>query len=142
MPLIIIGIAIIYAIVLAWTWHNLGMISVGKKVEFIAIILLIIYIVTLITFIISKNGINYQNEQGEKMVQNVFVAIFTGINSLIVMPYIAKYLDKFQEEEIKKKEFTKKIKIILIIFAICIFFECGYLKDAQQGMLKIYQAKG
>ena len=44
-------------------------------------------------------------------------------------------------EEIEQKEFKKKVAIIVIIFIICILFERGYMKDTQQGIMRIYNSK-
>mgnify|MGYP007084601923 CR=1 FL=1 len=30
--------------------------------------------------------------------------------------------------------------IFVIIFAICMYFECGYLRNAQKGMINIYNS--
>ena len=48
----------------------------------------------------------------------MLVAIFTGINGLIVMPQIGKMLDKINEDEIEKEQLTKRVIILLIIFII------------------------
>ena len=61
-------------------------------------------------------------------------------NGIIVMPQIAKILDKINEDEIQQNELKKRIIILLIIFVICIIFECGYMKDTQEGIIKIYNS--
>ena len=50
--------------------------------------LITIYIITLIIFQITKNGINYQNAQIQGNIRNVIVLIFTGINGIIIMPQV------------------------------------------------------
>ena len=63
MIFIVITAIIIYFVTIAWSWHNLGFIEKSKKVAFIIIGILIMYIITLIVFQISKNGINYQKTE-------------------------------------------------------------------------------
>ena len=130
-----------FAIFIIWTWHNLGDTEKYKKIIFIGIGLIISYIITLIIFNISKSGVQYQNHESEKAVQNMLVAIFTSINALIILPYYAKIYKEFKEKEIKKYQFQRKLLIIAIIFVICTFVECGYLKDTQKGILKVYETR-
>jgi len=140
MPIIISIIITIYIISISWIWQSMGDIDKTKKIGFIAISIFVMFLITLIIFNISKVGINYQNVETKKAVRNVLVLLFTGVNLLIVVPYIAKQLNKVSEDQIEKEEFSKKIMIILVIFLVCTFFECGYLKDTQEGILRIYNS--
>ena len=138
---IIIGIiAIIYFVLIAWTWQSLGIIEKRKKVIFILIGIFVMYIITLITFNISKKGINYQDEKAQVLIKRILVILFTGLNGIIFIPYIAKIWNKLKENNINQEQLNKKIIIFVIIFIICIAFEYGYLKDTQQGILNIYQS--
>ena len=138
---IIIGIiAIIYFILIAWTWQSLGSIEKRKKVIFLLIGLFVMYIITLIIFNISKKEINYQNQEVQVLVKRILVILFTGLNAIIFIPYIAKIWNKLKENNINQEELNKKIIIFAVIFIICILFECGYLKDTQQGIINIYQS--
>ena len=138
---IIIGIiAIIYFVLIAWTWQSLGVIEKRKKVIFLLIGLFVMYIITLIIFNISKREINYQNQEVQVLVRRIIVILFTGLNAIIFIPYIAKIWNKLKENNINKEELNKKIIILVVIFIICIVFECGYLKDTQQGIINIYQS--
>ncbi len=139
--IIIIGItAIIYFVLIAWTWQSLGIIEKRKKVISILIGILVMYIITLITFNISKKGIIYQEKEAEILVRRILVILFTGVNGIVIIPYVAKILNRLKENDIEQKELKKKVIIFLIIFIICIIFECKYLKDTQKGILNIYQA--
>lgn len=135
-----IATIIIYFILIAWTWKSLGFIEKTKKVVFILIGIIIMYGITWIIFQIAKNEINYQNQAMQSTVQNILVAIFTGINGIIMMPQIGKILDKINEDEMKKEQLVKRIMILTIIFILCLIFESGYMKDTQEGILKIYDA--
>lgn len=135
-----IATSIIYFILIAWTWKSLGFIEKTKKVVFILIGIIIMYGITWIIFQIAKNGINYQNQAMQSTAQNILVAIFTGINGIIMMPQIGKILDKINEDEMKKEQLVKRIMILTIIFILCLIFESGYMKDTQEGIFKIYDA--
>jgi len=133
---------VIFFILIAWTWQNLGSISKSKKVIFIVIGMIIVYTITLIIFNISKGKITYQNTDSQKTIQNVLVTVFTGLNGIALIPFIAKTFEKVYSKEIEKEKATKKIIIILVIFIVVIIFECGYLKETQEGILRVYQSLG
>ena len=136
MPLIIIIIMAVYLVLIAWTWYSLENIEKTKKIAVIAIGVFLTYIITLIIFSISKTGIDYGNIPNQSTMKNILVILFTGINGIVLLPYVAKILGKINENEIEKDVVKRKIVILIIIF--CMFFECGYLKDTQKGMINIY----
>ena len=125
---IIIAIAI-YMVSLSWVWKNLGNIEKNKKIIFIAIGVVAVYLITLLIFSISKNGVIYKTIEIQKIVRNVLVLIFSSLNSIIILPYLANLVEKIYEDEIEKQEFSKKIIIFLVILIICAIIETKYLKN-------------
>lgn len=140
MPFIIIITIAIYIILITWSWKSLGNIERTKKIMTIAIGIITIYLITWFVFNISKQGIVYENEQIASSIGKVIISIFAGVNGLIIMPFIGKLLDKVNEDEIEKQVFSRKILIIVVIFLIILWLECGYMKDTQEGILKIYHS--
>lgn len=140
MTIIVIIAIVIYAILVTWCWHNLGRIEKSKKIIYIIIGMIIIFIITNIVYSISKADVSYPEEQIEGTVRNTLLLVFTALNGLIVMPYIAKQLDRIREKEIEKEKFTKKMVLLLIVFILCLILESGYLKDTQLGILEIYNS--
>ena len=140
MLLIILMTFILYSVAIGWTWNNLGDIDKAKKILIIAGELIVIYIITLILFGISKNGIEYTNKDVEGNIKNVIVALFTGFNSLIVLPYLNKQIIKLKEKETDEKNIIKKLLIMFLIFVVCIIFECGYMKDTQKGIIQVQKS--
>lgn len=132
---------IVYFILIAWTWQSLGSIENAKKVVMILMGIILVYGITWIVFQTTKQGMDYQNIEMQNSVQNMLVAIFSGINGMIVMPQIAKILDKIQENEIEKEQLIKRIGILVIIFVICLMIERGYMRDTQEGILKVYYSR-
>ena len=140
MTIIVIIAIVIYAILVNWCWHNIGRIEKSKKIIYIIIGMIIIFIITNIVYSISKADVSYPEEQIEGTVRNTLLLVFTALNGLIVMPYIAKQLDRIREKEIEKEKFTKKMILLLIVFILCLILESGYLKDTQLGILEIYNS--
>ena len=138
MTLIIIGAILIFLVSVIWMWHNLGNIEKPRKVAFIIIGLLIMYIFTMILYHFSSPNSTYPNEEMQKTVSNTLILVFTGLNALIFLPYIANLFDKIVEEEIEKTQAQRKLIILLIIFVICIVVEKGYIQSTQEGIINIY----
>ena len=141
MPIIFITIIIMYAILLAWSFHSLVNMEIPKKILVIAVILIITYIFTYITYTISKQAINYQNEEIMSYVKNVLLLIFTGINGFITMPFLCKQIEGYYQENITQSDLAKKILITLIVLIVLLVLECGYMTNTQQGIIGIINNK-
>ena len=137
MAFIIVIALIIYFINIAWTWKSLGEIEKSQKVIFIIVGLLILFIITLITFNISAKNIPYQHQEETNTIRNLLVSIFTGINGIIIMPQLAKILEKAKNGDLEKNQIRNRIILWIAILVICLIFECGYMKDTQQGIVNI-----
>lgn len=140
MIFIIMIALVIYFVLIAWTWQSLGFIEKNKKIAFTVVGIIVMYAITWIIYQITKAGVEYPNIEIQKSIQNVLVVIFTGINGIIVMPQVGRMLDKINEDEMEKEEFIKKLVILMIVFIIGVIIEMGYMKDTQQGIVKIYHA--
>lgn len=129
---------VLLLILIAWTWSNLA--EVEKKLKFIYILvgIIIIYLITLVIFNISKNSIQYPNVEIANQVKNTLVFLFTPLNGMIILPYLAKLFGRIKYNEIDQDEFKKKFLISIIIFIIILFIECTYLKSVQSGILQIF----
>ena len=122
MTFIIIVLIIIYLVVIGWTWSNLLDMKKSRKILVILLGLIIVYFITNIVFNISKNGIDYQNEEIEKSIRNVVIILFTGLNS-IVLPFVGRNIKRQEDGEIDIDILSKRLILIGVIFLICIFFE-------------------
>lgn len=139
MTFIMLGIIIIYLLVIIWTWNSLEDIDKPKKILIIIAGIIVVFLITQIVFSISKSKIEYNNENIEKSISQMIVVLFTGVNSL-VLPIISKYLKRRANNEIDDNTLKVIMIIISVITLICLFLECGYMKDIQEGIIKIYQA--
>ena len=140
MPVIITLIIAIFLILISWTWNNLWNIDKTKRVITIVISLIVIAIITLIVFNISKSSVNYKSEEEVSAVRVVLVTLFTFVNGLVIMPSIAKTLSKIKNKEITKEQAGKRFLIAIAVFVIVLIIECGYLTSIQNGILDIYHS--
>lgn len=139
MVFIVCAEIIVYFVFIAWTWQSLGAIEKKKKVIFMLLGIMLIYGVTWLIFPKIEMSDPIRKEIQQK-IQNTLVFIFTGINGIVLMPQIGRWLNKMMEDEMKKEKLIKKLLILLIIFVMCAIFERGYMADAQGGIFKAYDA--
>lgn len=139
MPIIIVIILAIFCVLIVGTWHYLGSVEKSKKIIFILIGIFVSYLMTIFVFSISKSGIMYPSKEIESMVQNVIALIFTGLNGILILPYLGRLLDKINEDELTKKQFQKRITILIIAIIVIFILENNYLRGTQAGILDIYQ---
>lgn len=138
MLVISIIILVTYFVLIAWTWQCLESTEKIKKTIFIILGIVICYLITLVLFNLSKNGIDYQNVENEKIIKRILTLLFTAINGIIFIPNIAKLYIKIRENNIKKEKVRMKLIILFVIFIICTIFECEYLKNMQIGIVNVY----
>ena len=136
--LIAIITAILYIILISFTLHNLSSVA-NTKVKYIYIILglAIMLICTVIVFYLSLTGLDYKNTNIVTRIRNIMITVFTPVNGLIVMPYLANNLSKIGTNEITQEKFKKRLLILNIIFIVVLIFECSYFKNTQLGILKM-----
>ena len=137
MTVILIIILILLLVLLSWSWHSLGDIEKKTKVAIIVGGLVIVYLITFVIFSISKIGIDYKNKDAMKLIQTIFVMLFTIVNGYIILPYVFKKLNQINNEEIEKEKIIRSLIILAIIFIIIAIFEVSYLGNMQNGILEM-----
>ena len=143
MIVLIVTITIIlYILLVVFSLHKLSFVNdIKVKIAYIAIGLLIMYIITLIIFNISSNGINYENEEMIGKVRNMLLAVFIPVNGLLTMPYLASIIGKISTNEIAREKFNKKLIAFVILFIIILIIEYSYFKSTQQGIINMINNK-
>ena len=137
MLIIYLTILIIYVVLILWSLNNLGKMPIAKKIIYILVNLLIVFIFTNITYIISKQNIQYESQEIMNNIKTVLLLLFTGINGIITIPISCKQISELQEENIDKTKFTKRIILIFVVLLIIAYLECGYMETTQKGILQI-----
>ena len=135
--IIIFIVIVLFLVLLKWMWNSLGNIEKSKKNTYIIAGLVITYIITFIIYNISKIKITYDNIEIMKLIQTVFVGIFTILNSYLILPYVFKKINQIKNKEIEEKRIQRIIIILIIIVFIISIFEIIYLGNIQQGILSM-----
>lgn len=143
MIVLIVSITIIlYIVLIAFTLKKLSFVTDNKiKIAYIIIGLFIMFIVTLIVFNISSNGIKFENAEVTGKVKNMLLAVFIPVNGLITMPYLASLFGKASLNEIEKDKLNKRLLILIVLFIIIMIFEYSYFKSTQQGIVNMISNK-
>lgn len=134
---IIIVVIALFIVLIGFTWYRLEAYEGLEKTIYCVAGILISWLITSILFSISSKGMNYINLEVKNEISKILVLVFTPINGIIYMPYIAKIISKLKFDEIDSKEATKKIAILLVVFVVISFVEVAYLKNIQLGILEV-----
>lgn len=119
--------------------HNLGTIDKRIKIIFILIGFAIMFFITLIVCNISSNEVNYKIPEMQNDVSKMLILIFTPLNALFTIPWIAKIISRINDNDIEKNQVIKRVVAIIIVFIIVLIIECSYLKNTQLGIIEIYE---
>lgn len=130
-------VVILFIVLLRWMWHSLGEIQRSTKCACMVGGLVIVYIITFAIFNISRIGIIYENKEAMKLIQTVFVLLFTIINGYVMLPYVFKKLEQINNGEIEKGKLNRSIIILLIVILVVGIIETIYLENIQQGILNM-----
>lgn len=136
--IIYIVIAVLFGVLIAWTWNNSKSFQANnKKITFILVGLAILFIITFIIFSISGIGISYPNNEIMKQVKKIAILIFMPVNGFLSLPHIANIKVEVEKGNYEQEKLKRKIIIFGIVWLILIIFEIIYLKDFQNGIIQI-----
>ena len=133
--------AVLFAVLLFWTWNNeKNFETSSEKIIFMIIGLIALGIITFIIFNISKSGIEYPNNEILNEVRKIALLIFIPINGYLSLPHIANL--KYEiDEGIDDEKTKRKIIILGIVIIVAIIIEIAYLKDFQNGIINMLNAQ-
>ena len=135
-------IAVLFVVLIFWTWNNTkDFEETSRRVIFIVVGIILIAIVTLIYFSISKAGITYPKVEMVKQVRKMVVLLFTPINGFLSLPHIASLKMKIKLKTEEEENLKKKIIILGIIFIVVTIAEINYMKDFQNGIIQMLNSK-
>lgn len=140
--LIYIIIALLFVVLIFWTWNNTKEYEeITKRITYIVIGILAMLLITLIDFTISKIGITYPKAEMVKQVRKMSVLLFTPINGFFSLPHIAAIKTQIELKKVENDKIKKKIIILGIIFIIATIVEINFIKEFQNGIIQILNNK-
>lgn len=135
-------IIILFSVLFLWIWNNSkDFESNAYRIKYTIIGTIIVYVVTLIIFNISKIGITYPNIEAIKAVRRISVLLFTPLNGYITLPHIAKILSDIKTNAVEEDKIKKRVIILFIIILVFSIIEIKYINEFQNGIINILQNK-
>ena len=134
---IIIVVIALFIVLIGFTIYRAEAYDGMERIVICVVGILISWLIASILFSLSSKGIEYVNLEIAQEIRKTLVLIFTPINGIIYMPYIAKLMSKYKFDEIKKEELTRKILFLIVISIILFIVEVIYLKNIQLGIFNI-----
>ena len=135
-------IAVLFVVLIFWTWNNTkDFEETSRRVIFIVVGIVLIAIVTLIYFAISKVGITYPKVEMVKQVRKMVVLLFTPINGFLSLPHIASLKMKIKLKTEDEEKLKKKIIMLGIVFIVATIVEINYMKEFQNGIIQMLNSK-
>lgn len=142
MSLIYFIVFLLFVVHIVWTWNSTKEFEDQKiRIAYLLVGTLFIAMVTLIIFLVSKIGVSYPKKEMIGQVQKIVLLVFTPINGFVVLTQFSSVFQQIRSGMVSKDKMEKKIKRLLIIFAILIIIECIYFKNVQYGIIKIINSK-
>ena len=126
---------ILFIILIALIWNRLSDLEPNQKILTCIASVSICIVFTLIIFSISSNGIEYINKEQKSIITRTFVAIFSPINGIIFIPYLAKIRSEAQCGNIDKNQTKRRLIILLILLILGTIIEINYFKSIQLGII-------
>ena len=133
----IIVIISLFIVLLGFTWYRLEAYEDIEKIIIFVCGILLSWGVTQVLYTISSNGLNYTILTLKNEINKILVLVFTPVNGIIYMPYLAKLMSKLKFDEIDQKEFIKKAFILLAILIVIFIIEIIYLRNIQLGIFEL-----
>ena len=142
MSLIYFIVFLLFVVYIVWTWNSTKEFEDQKiRIAYLLVGTLFIAMVTLIIFVVSKIGVNYPKKEMIGQVQKIVLLVFNPINGFVILTQFSSVFQQIRSGMVSKDKMDKKIKRLLIIFAILIIIECIYFKNVQYGIIKIINSK-
>ena len=131
--IIVLIIATIYGV-----WNSTKEFEdVRTRVVYFIFGILFMTFITLLLFGVSRIGVVYPKQEMIGQVRKIMLLVFVPINSFIMLPQVANLISRIKNGEISSEQKQKRIRILLLIFALMIIFECIYFKHVQNGIINV-----
>lgn len=118
---------IVFAISCAVIYHNTNSYEPVKRIGYIVIATIVMYIVTSIASNIATSGINVKSELALKDALLAMKLLFTPINSMIVFATLGNIFGKLKDNVIGMDKAGTRVIIMLVIFIIMLVIEASYI---------------
>lgn len=132
--MISIFILVANIIVIVSTYFSFGKkLGKDKKMMYTMIAIGVIYILTLIVYLLSSIGVNNSNVTSASREMITFT--FVPVNTIILLPFLIRSFEKAKNKEIKTAKLNQRVIIVVIIAVILMITEFFYFRNIQKNII-------
>ena len=136
---IILFILIANIVAILLTYHSFSKdFEKSKKLFYTMISMGVIYIITLIVYLLSTIGIAKEVAKSSK---NMIIFSFVPVNTIILLPILIRSFYKKQSKKITMEKLNKIVMTMSIVAIILMIGEFCYFRNIQKGIAKILEDK-
>lgn len=139
MTLIYIFVLLLNIIAVGLIYYCLEGMEKKDRVLFIAVGIAAIYMLTLLAYWISTKNISIK--QVSENAKNMIIFLFVPINSILVLPILAKSYIRYKEKKLQAEKLRNRVIALVIPLLIVLIVECIYFKNIQQGIINLIENK-
>ena len=137
MLFILFVILILNVVAIILTYHFLPDIEKKDRIIFIGVGIAVIYMLTSFVYWISTKNIKI--EEVSEIGKNIITFMFVPINSIIVLPIIAKSYNKYKIRSLATDKLRNRVIAVAIPLFIILAIECVYFKNIQNSVVELVQ---
>lgn len=137
MTLILVFIIVLNIIAIALTYYCLSDLEKKDKVIFIAVCVAIIYMLTTFVYWISTKSVSVK--EVSDLGKNLITFLFVPINTLIVVPLLAKSYNKYKTGFLAFDKLRNRGIVLGAILLIILVIECVYFKNVQNTVITLIE---
>ena len=129
MLLILFFVIILNVVAILLTYHCLANMSNKEKLVFIAGGIAAVYVLTSISYWISSKTIAV--EEVSDTVKDIIIFLFVPINSIIILPILAKSYAKYKIGTLGTDLLKKRAMVLILVLLILLVIEYFYFRNIQ-----------
>lgn len=137
MVLILFFTLILNIVAIMLTYNCLS--NIEKKQKFIVIAVGIAVIYALTSFVYWASTKDVAIKEVSESGKNIITFLFVPINSIVVLPLIAKSYNKYKIGRLASDKFRNRGIVLGAILLIILIIECSYFKDIQNGVISLIE---
>lgn len=137
MLFILLFIFILNVVAIVLTYKFLPDMEKRDRIIFVGVGIAIIYMLTSLVYWISTK--NVKIEEVSNMGKNIITFMFVPINSIAVLPIIAKSYNKYKIGRLATDKLRNRVIAISIPLIIILIIECVYFKNIQDSVVKLIE---
>lgn len=137
MPIILFFTLVLNIVAIVLTYNCLSKIDKKEKIIVVAVGIAVVYALTSFVYWISTKDIAIK--EVSELGKNIITFLFVPINSIIVLPLMAKSYNKYKIGRLASDKLRNRGIVLGLILLIILIIECSYFKDIQNGVIKLIE---